>query len=119
VLDLVGASYLEANLDALARRGRMILVGTLGGASAPLDFGKMMSKRLRITGTMLRARSSEEKSSAVRRFAAHVVPLFARGRLRPVLDSTFALEDARAAYERLESNETFGKVVIKVMSDEY
>ena len=114
VLDLVGASYLDANLDALSARGRMLLVGTLGGASAALDFRKMMSKRLSVTGTHLRARSVEEKASAIRRFAAHVVPLLARRRVRPVLDSTFTLEDVRAAYSRLESNETFGKVVLLV-----
>jgi NADPH:quinone reductase-like Zn-dependent oxidoreductase len=114
LLDLVGASYLDANLDALGYRGRMILVGTLGGASAALDFRRMMGKRLQLTGTALRARSAEEKAAAVRRFAAHVVPLLARRSVRPVLDQTFALEDVRAAYERLESNETFGKVVIQM-----
>lgn len=115
VLDLVGASYLEANLDALARRGRMLLVGTLGGSVASLDFGKMMGKRLQLTGTHLRARSTEEKASAVRRFSAHVVPLLARGSLRPVIDDTFALSEARAAYEHLGSNQTFGKVILKVI----
>jgi putative PIG3 family NAD(P)H quinone oxidoreductase len=118
LLDLVGASYLDANLDALAARGRMLLVGTLGGASAPLDFRRVMGKRLRITGTVLRARSTEEKAAAVRRFAAEVVPLLARRSVRPVLDSTFALADASAAYARLESNETFGKVVLGVNRDE-
>jgi NADPH:quinone reductase len=114
LLDLVGASYLDANLDALGYRGRMLLVGTLCGASAALDFRRMMGKRLQLTGTALRARSAEEKAAAVRRFAAHVVPLLARRSLRPVLDQTFALEDVRAAYERLESNETFGKVVLEI-----
>ena len=114
VLDLVGASYLEANLEALAMRGRLLLVGTLGGASAPLNFRHVMGKRLRIIGTVLRARSVEEKSAAVRRFGAEVVPLFARGRLRPVIDQTFDLEDVAAAYAHLESNETFGKVVLRV-----
>ena len=117
VLDLVGASYLDPNLDALGRRGRMILVGTLGGSSAPLDFGRAMSKRLRIAGTMLRGRSAEEKAAATRLFAAQVVPLLSDGRLRPVLDSRYALAQVSAAYERLESNETFGKVIL-VMSDE-
>ncbi|MBC7932191.1 MAG: zinc-binding dehydrogenase, partial [Rubrivivax sp.] len=116
ILDLVGASYLEANLDALARRGRMLLVGTLGGSSGSLDFRQMLGKRLQLTGTVLRARSTEEKASAVRRFNAHVVPLLARGLVRPVLDAAFTLDEARAAYERLESNATFGKVVL-VMSD--
>ena len=114
VLDLVGGSYLAANLDALAPRGRMVFVGTMGGARAELDFGAVMSKRLTIVGTVLRARSSEEKARAVRRFAAEVVPLFARGRLRPVLDSAYDFADFAAAYDRLASNATFGKVVLKM-----
>lgn len=118
VLDLVGASYLDANLEALAPRGRLLLVGTLGGVSAQFDFRRVMGKRLHLTGTVLRARSVEEKAAAVRRFAAEVVPLFTRGLVRPVIDRTFGLESVDAAYARLESNETFGKVVLKMMSDE-
>jgi len=114
VLDLVGASYLDANLEALASRGRLLLVGTLGGASAPLDFRRVMGKRLRVVGTVLRARPAEEKAAAVRRFAAEVVPLLARGSVRPVLDGAYALDEVSAAYDRLESNETFGKVVLRV-----
>ncbi len=117
ILDLVGASYLDANLDALGHKGRMILIGTLGGSTAPLDFGRVMRKRLRVAGTVLRVRSTEEKAAATRRFAAQVVPLLADGRLRPVIDSTHTLAQVSAAYERLESNETFGKVVL-VMGDE-
>jgi NADPH:quinone reductase len=114
ILDLVGSSYLEANLEALGLHGRLLLVGTLGGASAALNFRHVMGKRLRVIGTVLRARSTEEKAAAVRRFAAEVVPLFERGLVRPVLDSTFDLRDVGAAYARLESNETFGKVVLRV-----
>jgi NADPH:quinone reductase len=114
VLDLVGSSYLDANLEALALRGRLLLVGTLGGASAALNFRHVLGKRLRIIGTVLRARSVEEKAAAVRRFAAEVVPLFARGLVRPVIDRTFDLKDVDAAYDRLESNETFGKVVLRL-----
>ncbi|HYP53543.1 MAG TPA: NAD(P)H-quinone oxidoreductase [Pyrinomonadaceae bacterium] len=117
ILDLVGASYLPANLEALAPRGRLMLVGTLGGSRGSFDFGPAMRKRLRVTGTVLRARSTAEKADAVGRFAREVVPLFARGLLRPVLDSTYALADAAAAYERLETNETFGKVVLEVAGD--
>ncbi|HLM54867.1 MAG TPA: NAD(P)H-quinone oxidoreductase, partial [Pyrinomonadaceae bacterium] len=114
VLDLVGASYLDASLDALAPRGRLMLVGTLGGSTAALNFGKVMAKRLSITGTVLRARSHEEKARAVRLFAAHVLPLFGRGLVRPVLDSSFTLGRVNEAYARLESNETFGKVVLSL-----
>jgi NADPH2:quinone reductase len=112
ILDLVGASYLAANLDALAQRGRLLLVGTMGGAQAALDFGVVMSKRLRITGTVLRARSAEEKARATRLFAAHVLPLLARGTVRPVVDRTYPLAEVRAAHTRLEGNESFGKVVL-------
>jgi NADPH:quinone reductase len=114
VVDLVGASYLAANLDALAARGRLLLVGTLGGASAPLDFSRVMGKRLRVVGTVLRARSNEEKARAIRLFAAHVVPLLARGAVRPVIDTTHDLSDVRAAHARMESNESFGKIVLRL-----
>ena len=112
VLDLVGASLFEANLDALAVRGRLLLVGTLGGARAEIDFSKVMGKRLRITGTVLRSRARAEKAEVTRKFAANVVPLLARGAVRPVIDSVYELEDVRAAHGRMESNESFGKIVL-------
>jgi putative PIG3 family NAD(P)H quinone oxidoreductase len=118
VIDLVGASYLAANLDALAARGRMVLVGTMGGSSAPLDYSIVMRKRLRLTGTVLRPRPDWEKAAATRLFAAQVVPLLARGAARPVVDSVYDLADVRAAHERVESNRSFGKVVLRVASDE-
>ncbi|HEV2761827.1 MAG TPA: NAD(P)H-quinone oxidoreductase [Pyrinomonadaceae bacterium] len=114
ILDLVGASYLAANLEALGPRGRLMLVGTLGGARGAFDFGLAMRKRLRVVGTVLRARSTAEKADAVTRFAREVVPLLARGSLRPVLDSLFPLAEVQAAYERLSSDETFGKVVLEI-----
>ena len=70
-----------------------------------------MSKRLKIMGTSLRTRSMEEKATATRLFAQQVVPLLATGRVRPVIDRVFKMKDVRAAHERIESNETFGKVV--------
>ena len=114
ILDLVGAAYLEANLTALAARGRMMLVGTTSGAKATLDFSAVMSKRLRITGTVLRARSTEEKATATRLFARHVVPLLADGVVQPVIDRIYKLAEIREAHTRLESNETFGKVVLVI-----
>ncbi|HVF27882.1 MAG TPA: zinc-binding dehydrogenase, partial [Pyrinomonadaceae bacterium] len=74
----------------------------------------VMRKRLSVTGTVLRSRSAIEKAEAVRRFAAHVVPLLARGTVEPVVDSVFPLDDIRTAHQHLESNETFGKIVIRV-----
>jgi putative PIG3 family NAD(P)H quinone oxidoreductase len=113
-LDLVGGPYVRASVDALAARGRLLLVGTVAGGRAELELGKILGKRLRIVGTVLRARPLEEKILATRAFAAEVVPLLADGRLRPVVDSVFDLEGIREAHVRLESNETFGKVVLRM-----
>ncbi len=114
ILDLVGAGYLEANLKALASGGRMMLVGTTSGSRATLDLGLVMSKRLCILGTVMRGRSEEEKASATLLFAEDVVPLLANGRVKPVVDSVYNIYQVREAHARLESNETFGKVVLKL-----
>jgi NADPH2:quinone reductase len=114
VLDLVGAAYLKANLAALATKGRLILVGTTSGSKAEIDFSIAMSKRLRIMGTALRIRSVEEKATATRLFADHVVPLLRSGAVRPVIDKVFQMEEVGAAHERIESNESFGKVVLLI-----
>jgi putative PIG3 family NAD(P)H quinone oxidoreductase len=114
ILDLVGAAYLKLNLEALATKGRLIFVGTTSGAKAEIDYSLVMSKRLRVMGTSLRTRSIEEKATATRLFAHHVVPLLANGTVRPVVDKVFKIEDVRAAHERIESNESFGKVVLMI-----
>ena len=112
VLDLVGAAYFEANLKSLGKKGRMLLVGTASGSKATMDFGMVMSKRLRLIGTVLRNRTLEEKATATRLFATEVVPLLATGTVEPVVDTTYELKDIREAHLRLESNQTFGKVVL-------
>ncbi len=114
VIDLIGGSALAGNLAALTPRGRLVLVGLLGGSNAPLDLNLMLRKRLTIVGTTLRARPLEEKIAATRRFAAQVVPWLARGTVRPVVDSTFAFEDVHAAQSRMESNQVFGKVILRL-----
>jgi NADPH2:quinone reductase len=114
ILDLVGGSYLAANLDALALKGRLLLVGTTAGASATLDLGKTMGKRLRIIGTVLRARRLEEKAHATRRFKEHVVPLLARGLVRPVIDKIYPMAEVADAHRRMESNASFGKIVLMI-----
>jgi putative PIG3 family NAD(P)H quinone oxidoreductase len=114
VLDLVGASYLKTNLAALAAKGRLIFVGTTSGSKAEIDLSIAMSKRLRIMGTALRIRSAEEKATATRLFTEHVVPLLLSRAVRPVVDKVFKMEDVRAAHERIESNRSFGKVVLMI-----
>lgn len=112
VLDLVGAAYLKANLDSLATKGRLIFVGTTSGSKAEIDYSILMGKRLKLMGTSLRTRSPEEKATATRLFAQQVMPLLASRAIRPVIDKVFEMKDVRAAHERIESNESFGKVVL-------
>ena len=116
ILDLVGAAYLQANLEALASKGRLIFVGTTSGAKAEIDYSVVMRKRLRIMGTSLRTRSIEEKATATRLFAKHVGPLLASRKVRPVIDSVFPIDEVRAAHQRIESNGSFGKVVLMIDS---
>jgi putative PIG3 family NAD(P)H quinone oxidoreductase len=114
VLDLVGAAYLTANLQSLATKGRLIFVGTTSGSKAEIDYAVVMSKRLRIMGTALRTRSAEEKATATRLFAQHVVPLLATGAVRPIIDKVFRMDQVREAHQRIESNDSFGKVVLMI-----
>jgi putative PIG3 family NAD(P)H quinone oxidoreductase len=114
ILDLVGAAYLKANLESLGLKGRLIFVGTTSGARAEIDYSVVMRKRLRIMGTSLRTRSIEEKTTATRLFAQQVGPLLAGGNVRPVIDMVFPMDKVRAAHQRIESNESFGKVVLTI-----
>ena len=113
ILDLVGASYFEQNLKSLAPKGRLMLVGMTGGNKTQIDLGTILSKRLTLIGTVLRARSLEEKADATHAFAADVIPLLADGRVRPNIDRVFDVQHIRAAHEYLESNESFGKVILE------
>ncbi|MGI8431477.1 MAG: NAD(P)H-quinone oxidoreductase [Chthoniobacterales bacterium] len=112
ILDLVGGHYFPANLEALASRGRIICVGTTAGRKAEIDLGLVLRKRATIVGTVLRARSTGEKAEATRRFLDHVLPLVARGMVRPFLDRVFPAHEVRAAHRYIESNESCGKVVL-------
>jgi putative PIG3 family NAD(P)H quinone oxidoreductase len=114
ILDLVGAKYFQANLESLNLKGRLILVGTTGGAKAELNYGAVMSKRLKIIGTVLRSRPTAEKAEATRKFAAEVVPLLESGKIKANIDKIFKLEQIREAHEYLESNASFGKVVLEL-----
>jgi NADPH:quinone reductase len=112
ILDLVGGNYFPANLDALASRGRLICVGTMAGAKSEIDIRLLLRKRASIAGTMLRARSIEEKAEATRLFASSVLPLVSRGAIRPVIDRVYPVDEIRDAHERMESNLSFGKIVL-------
>jgi NADPH2:quinone reductase len=114
VLDLVGGPYFPASIALMAPLGRLMIIGTMGGRDATIPLGRVLASRITIRGTRLRYRAIEEKIAATRAFEEQVVPLFERGVLRAVVDSEFPLADVRAAQSRLESNETIGKVVLRV-----
>lgn len=113
ILDVIGADYWARNLEALAMRGRMVLVGTMSGAKVDADLGRVMSKRLRVHGTMLRSRPLEEKATLTQEFARRMLPLFASERLVAVVDRVYPLEEVAEAHRYMESNANFGKIVLR------
>jgi putative PIG3 family NAD(P)H quinone oxidoreductase len=114
VLELIGGGYLDEDIRAVGVLGRIVLVGLLAGARSEVDLGGILRKRLRVFGTVLRARPLEEKIAAMRSFEAHVVPLFQRGLLAPVIDTVMDLDAAAAAHARMASNIGFGKIILRV-----
>src|SRR5450432_880607 len=112
IIELVGGEYVNEDLRCVQLRGRIVLVGLLAGAKTELELGLVLRKRVQLTGTMLRARPLEEKIAAMRVFEQQVVPLFARGLVKPVVDRVFALADAPRAHEHMASNEGFGKIIL-------
>lgn len=114
ILDHIGASALGQNLSALAVRGRMVVIGLLGGTSTTIDLSTLLRKRITIVGTALRSRPLEEKIAATQRFATQVIPWLERGRVRPLIDKVYPFEEIRAAHERMAANAGFGKIVLRV-----
>ena len=112
ILELVGAPNLDPDLSALAVRGRIVIVGTGAGTEATLDLRKLMGRRARVMGTVLRARPLEEKAAAVNAFAREVVPHLATGRIAPLVDRVFPAGEAAAAFDRLQEPGKLGKVLL-------
>jgi NADPH:quinone reductase-like Zn-dependent oxidoreductase len=112
VLELVGAPNLGPDLSALAVKGRIVIVGTGAGTEAVLDLRKLMGRRARVMGTVLRARPLEEKAGAVKAFAREVVPHLATGRITPLVDRVFPAAEAAAAFDRLQEPGKLGKVLL-------
>jgi len=114
VLELVGGPYLDEDIRTVGVLGRVVLVGLLAGARTEIDLSGILRKRIRVLGTVLRARPLEEKIAAMRSFEAHVVPLLERGLIEPVIDTVMDLDAAAAAHERMASNVGFGKIILRV-----
>jgi len=113
VLDVIGAEYWDRNMKSLAVKGRMILVGLMGGNSTNANIGVLLQKRASVRGTTLRARPIEEKGAATRAFEKSVLPHIASGRVKVVVDRVFPLADAAAAHEYMATNQNFGKIVLR------
>jgi putative PIG3 family NAD(P)H quinone oxidoreductase len=112
VLDNMGAKYLERNVDVLATSGRLVVIGLQGGARAELDLGVLLRKRAAVIATSLRARPEAEKATIVAAVREHVWPLVESGRVKPVVDRTFALGDAGDAHRAMEDSGHVGKLLL-------
>jgi NADPH:quinone reductase len=113
VLELVGAPHFEDDLEALALRGRVVIVGVGAGQETTIQLRTLMQKRAVVRGTVLRPRPLEEKAAAVRAFEREVLPALADGRMRPLVDSVFPGADVTEAFDRLAGSGKVGKVLIE------
>jgi putative PIG3 family NAD(P)H quinone oxidoreductase len=116
ILDIMGASYFERNLASLARRGRLVVIGFLGGAHVKdLDLAALSDKQASVTGSMMRSRSAEEKAEIARAVHTSVWPLLKQGQCLPIVDRIYPLAEAANAHRRMEEGEHIGKIVLKVV----
>jgi len=114
VLDCIGGSYLGRNLKVLTTEGHLVVIGLMGGTTGELDLRRLLSKRIRIIGSTLRALSLERKAEIVGSFLDRFGDAMEAGRLRPVIDSVYPMEQVADAHRRLASGEAFGKVVLTI-----
>jgi putative PIG3 family NAD(P)H quinone oxidoreductase len=112
VLDIMGASYLGRNLEAVATDGRVVVIGMQGGTHADIDLGVMMRRRVSLISTALRARPAAQKAAIVAAFAAEVVPRLAAGALRPVIDRVLPFDAAGDAHRLMEAGDAVGKILL-------
>ncbi len=116
VLDMIGASNLSANLNLLEPRGRLLLIGLLGGRRAEIDLGLLLRKNLRLIATTLRDRSLAEKSALTSAIRQELLPLWHSGSIRTVVDSLYPIQEVEAAHRRMADNANCGKIVLQIES---
>jgi len=114
ILDMVGGDYIPRNHEAAAQDGRIVQIAFLKGSKVELDFRRLMLKRLTHTGSTLRSRSVAEKAAIAEALEAKVLPLLEEERCKPVMDSTFALDDMSKAHARMDAGEHIGKIVLRL-----
>lgn len=111
-LDFMGASYMAQNLEALTTWGRLVFLATMGGAQANVNLAMLMGKRIQIRGCTLRTRTLEEKLMVTRLFATQVVPLLAKGIVKPIVEQTYPLHEIATAHTAMGENRNFGKLIV-------
>ncbi len=114
ILDPVGADYFERNLHLLARGGRLVVIGLLGGSESEISLGRLLMRRLQVIGSVLRSRSLAEKSAIADEFRRRVWPLFKDGTLQPVIDRVMPIQEAQKAHDLMFENATIGKLVLTI-----
>ncbi len=114
ILDIVGGTYMDRNLRALGLRGRLVQIGLIGGPTATIEVGRILTRRLTITGSTLRSRSLTEKAAIASAVREWVWPLIDEGRMVPVIDRTFPLIEAAAAHRLMESSRHIGKIILTI-----
>lgn len=114
ILDIVGAPYFERNLQLLKLRGRLVFISTLGGAQTELNLRALMGRRLRLIGSVLRARSLAEKVEIKERFMAQFWAKLQDGTIQPIIDSVYPIEQANEAQQRMANDENIGKIILQV-----
>ena len=114
ILDPVGANYLEDNMKSLTLEGRLVMIGLMGGAETSINLGLLMMKRLRIIGSTLRAQPIPKKTEIMNDLNENIWPLLESGDIKPIIDTVIPIEEVDKAHELMESNQTFGKVILKV-----
>jgi putative PIG3 family NAD(P)H quinone oxidoreductase len=112
ILDNMGASYLGRNVATLATQGRLVIIGLQGGTKGELDISALLRKRGAVIATALRSRPVGEKTAICRSVVEHVWPLFAEGRLRPIVHTSLPLEDAASAHALMEAGDNVGKILL-------
>lgn len=116
ILDIMGGSYFNDNLSALTMDGRLVMLGFLGGDRAKdANLMAILAKRARVTGSLMRSRTGDEKAAIARELHAHVWPALNAGRCLPLIDKVFPLEEAAQAHARMEAGDHIGKIVLKVV----
>ncbi len=114
ILDPVGGNYLEQNVRCLDTDGSLVIIGLMGGRSAPLDIGRLLVKRIRVVGSTLRSRDDSSKAEIITQLKQRIWPLFDSGAIKPIIHSRFPIEEADAAFALVASNQTIGKVILEL-----